>query len=158
MHFVMEQRMLRGIKERAEGAPLVSPVAAAVARTGWVLAGLAILGSYLSRRDWQPWVMLPVFSVFPALELTGDFNAALAGFLAIGVTILGALTLGRRWWAPYVLICAVVLLTLLLTPDAYLAFGLLFLAIIAVALVARLQSPISQRPFAWPPAMPAKTS
>jgi hypothetical protein len=36
MHFVMEQRQLRGIKERAEGVPLVPPALAAVAlATAW---------------------------------------------------------------------------------------------------------------------------
>jgi hypothetical protein len=130
MHFVMEQRMLRGIKERAEGTPLVPPAVATVAKAGWVLAGLVLLGGYLSRRAWQPWTIVPVVAVIPALDLTGDFNAALAGFLAVGITILGALAFGRRWWSPYALISAVVLLILLLAPDPYSAFGVVFLAII----------------------------
>ena len=39
MHFVMQQRMLRGMKERAEGRPLVPAWLLAVARIGWAMAG-----------------------------------------------------------------------------------------------------------------------
>jgi hypothetical protein len=130
MHFVMEQRMLRGIKERAEGMPLVAPGTAAVAQLGWIVAGLATLGLYLSRREWQPWVMVPVIAVIPALDLAGDFQAALVGFLAVGITLLGALAFGRRWWPTYALISAGVLLILLLAPDPYSVFGGLFLSLI----------------------------
>ena len=45
MHFVMEQRQLRGIKERAEGVPLVPPALAAVARIGWYAAGIVVASS-----------------------------------------------------------------------------------------------------------------
>jgi len=62
----------------------------------------------------------------PSLAATGDADAALAGFLALGASILGALVWGRRWLAPYALIAAAVLLVLLLAPDAWVAFGLLF--------------------------------
>jgi hypothetical protein len=49
MHFVMEQRMLRGIKERAEGKPLVSPGMMLTARIGWLLASASLLGLFLAR-------------------------------------------------------------------------------------------------------------
>jgi hypothetical protein len=42
--------------------------------------------------------------------------------------------LGRRWWPPFALIGAAVLMVLLLAPDAYVAFGLIFGAIIVGAL------------------------
>jgi hypothetical protein len=51
---------------------------------------------------------------------------ALAGFLAIGIGVSGALVFGRRWWPAYLLIASAVLLVLILTPDAWTAFGLLF--------------------------------
>ena len=139
MHFVMEQRMLRGIKERAEGVPLVPPVAATVARAGWIMAGIGLLGAFLSRRSWQWWLVVSLAAVIPSFAATGDSDAALAGFLAIGTTVLGALAFGRRWWPPYALITAGVLLTLLLAPDAYAAFGLIFLVIAGVSLVGLLR-------------------
>ena len=62
-----------------------------------------------------------------SLALTGDADGALAGFLAVGATVAGALAFGRRWWPPYLLLASGVALVLLLAPDAYAAFGLLFL-------------------------------
>jgi hypothetical protein len=135
MHFVMVQRMLRGIKERAEGRPLVPAPVRLAARLGWALAGLSLAGAFLRRRHFWPWLSVPVLPVLAPLLATADGDAALAGFLAIGITLLGALALGRRWWAPYGLLAAGVLLLLLLAPDAYVAFGLTY-NLIAVAVVA----------------------
>ncbi len=73
--------------------------------------------------------MAPVAIAVPQLWLTGDINAALAGFLAVGISVLGCLWFGWRWWPPYFVIASAVALVLLLAPDAYAAFGLLFLAI-----------------------------
>ena len=127
MHFVMEQRMLRGIKERAEGQALVPTEMMLVSRIGWILAGTGLLGLFLARRRSRPWVLLPLVLVLPVVHSTGDWNAALAGFLAIGITVLGALAFGRRWWPPYLLLASAVALMLLLAPDAYTAFGVTFI-------------------------------
>jgi hypothetical protein len=131
LHFVMEQRMLRGIEERAEGRPLVPPPVQAAARVGWALAGLGLFGLFLARRAWRPWLLLPIGAALPALRFTGDLDSALAGFLAVGITVGGALAWGRRWWAPYLLVASAVALVLLLAPDSYAAFGLIFLALVA---------------------------
>ncbi len=135
MHFVMEQRMLRGIKERAEGQPLVPTGLMLVARIGWILPGASLLGLFLTRRRWRPWVLLPMMLVLLVVRSTGDWDAALAGFLAMGITVLGALAFGRRWWPPYLLLAAAVALILLLAPDAYTALGVTF-GIVWVALLA----------------------
>jgi hypothetical protein len=135
MHFVMEQRMLRGIKERAEGKPLVSTGMMLIARIGWVLAGTSLLGLFLARR-WRLWVLLAIVIVIPVLRLTDDWNATLAGFLAIGITLLGALAYGRHRWPPFLLLAVTVALILLLAPDPYTAFGVA-LDVVWVALVAR---------------------
>src|SRR5919202_5014709 len=156
MHFVMEQRMLQGIKERAEGRPLVPPVAQAAAQVGWALAGLGLLGLFLSRRGWRPWLLLPAGLMLPVLWLAGDLNSVLAGFLAIGITLAGFLAWGRRWLAPYLLVASGVALVLLLAPDSYAAFGLLFLllAVVGLAISARgrlaglVHSGLKQRPAA----------
>ena len=121
--------MLQGIKERAEGRPLVPPVIQAAAHVGWTLAGLGLLGLFLSRRGWQPWLLMPLGVAAPALWLTGDLNSVLAGFLACGITVAGFLAFGWRWWAPYLLIASAVALVLLLAPDSYAAFGLIFLVL-----------------------------
>ncbi len=126
MHFVMEQRQLRGIKERAEGRPLVPPALGALARLGWLTAGAALVGAFLSRRRWIVWGGACALLMIPVLVTTGDADAALAGFLALGTSVLGFLRFGRGWLAPYALVAAGVPLVLLLAPDAYAAFGLLF--------------------------------
>ena len=65
------------------------------------------------------------------LWLTGDVNSFLAGFLAIGITLAGFLAFGLRWLAPYLLVASAVALVLLLAPDSYAAFGLIFLLLAA---------------------------
>jgi hypothetical protein len=92
MHFVMVQRMLRGIKERAEGQPLAPPVLVVAARFGWVLAGLSLLGLFLTWRQGSRWLLIPLAAALPSLAFTGDGNAALAAFLAVGITVAGVLS------------------------------------------------------------------
>jgi hypothetical protein len=132
MHFVMVQRMLRGIKERAEGRPLVPWWITSAARVGWVAAAALLLLAFLTRRRFQPWLVLALLPAAATLATTRDWDAALAGFLALGITIAGALAAGRRWWPSYSLLAAIVLLVLLLAPDAYAAFGLAFGIVVIV--------------------------
>jgi hypothetical protein len=105
------------------------------AQIGWAAAALAVFAVFLSRRRRIVWLAVPIVVASPALALAGDRDAALAGFLAVGITVAGALVFGRHWWAPLAFIAALVLLVLLFAPDAYLAFGLLFLAIIVAGLL-----------------------
>jgi hypothetical protein len=133
MHFVMEQRLLQGVKERAEGRPFVPPAVQALAHLGWALAGLGLLGLFLTRRGWRPWLLLPIALIAPSLWLARDLNSALAGFLAIAVTLAGFLAFGWRWLPPYLLIATAVALVLLLAPDTYAAFGLIFLVLVTAS-------------------------
>ena len=105
------------------------PPVQAAARAGWALAGVGAARACSSRRRrWWPWLLLPAARRRVGRSgLTGDADAALAGFLAVGAH-------GRR--RPGLrpaLVAAVpaarlgVALVLLLAPDAYAAFGLLFL-------------------------------
>jgi len=139
-HFVMQRQMLRGLRARAEGHPSPEALLRIAARVGWTVAGLGALRLFLVRRHRWPWLMIPLAVVVPVLLTTGDVDAALAGFLAVGITVLGVLAFGRRWWLPYTVVAAGVLLVLLLAPDAYVAFGLLFDFALLLAL------PIGLRP------------
>jgi hypothetical protein len=130
-HFVMVHRVLVGIAERAEGRPLVPPALQFAARVGWLLAGATLLGVFLAHRRWWPWLALPALALVPPFLASGDLEAILAGFLAIGITLAGALAFGRRWWSVYLLIASFVALVLLLAPDAYAAFGLIFFVLVA---------------------------
>ena len=145
MHFVMEQRMLQGIKERAEGQPFVPPVIQVAAHAGWSLAGLGLLLAFLPQRRWWPWLLLPIASGRPILWFTGDLNSALAAFLAVGFTVVGALALGWRWWPSYLLLGSGVALVLLLSPDNFATFGVLFL-LVEIAAAVRLVRQPARRP------------
>ena len=54
---------------------------------------------------------------------------ALAAFLAVGITTMGTLVFGWRWWPPYLLLGSGVALVLLLAPDNFASFGMLFLLV-----------------------------
>jgi hypothetical protein len=98
------------------------------------------LGLFLTRRRGYLWLPLPLAATIPAVAFAGDLNAGLAAFLAVGITVVGALVFGRRRWPAYALVAASVLLILVLAPDAYAAFGLLFDLMLAVVLVAVLRA------------------
>jgi hypothetical protein len=132
MHFVMEQGLLRGIKARAEGHPHAPLPIELASQVGWALGGLGLVGLFLARRGGWAWLVVPVAAVAPSFYSTRDPSAALAGFLAVGISLLGLLVYGRRWLAPFALLAAVVLLGLLLAPNPYLAFGLAFNLVIVV--------------------------
>ena len=134
IHFVMVQRMLRGIKERVEGRALVPPPMMWAARVGWGVASAVLLLAFVTRRRFWPWLALPLAPALATVSTTRDWDAALAAFLAVGITVAGALAFGRRWWPAYALLAAAVLLVLLLAPDAYAAFGVAFdLALVVAA-------------------------
>ena len=76
--------------------------------------------------------------LLPVVRTTDDWEATLGGFLAIGITVFGALAFGRRWWPPYMLLATAVALMLLLAPDAYTAFGVTLGAVWVAALATRL--------------------
>jgi hypothetical protein len=123
----MEAREMRGIKARADGHPDPPALLDCGARLGWAVAGIAVAGMFVRQRSYRRlWLLVPLAVTIPALALGHDPDAALAAFLAVGITILGALVFGYRWWGPFPLLASAVMLTLLLAPDAYLAIGWAF--------------------------------
>jgi len=52
--------------------------------------------------------------------------------------VLGFLAFGKDWWGSLLVIVSFVLLTLLLAPEAYTAFGLAFFLLLLAVLVAML--------------------
>ena len=132
--FTMERRMLLGLKARAEGrsdAPLALMV---ITYLGWAAAGITIVYLFLSQRRRRYWLVLPLAAALPALLMSHDLQAALAAFLAVGITVLGFLIFGRDWWGPILVIGSVVMLTLLLAPEAYIAIGVAFALLLLAAL------------------------
>ena len=130
-HFVMQRQMMRGIKARAEGHPNPPALLDIPALLGWAAAGVVVFGLFIAQgKRGRLWLLVPVLIAIPAIALGHDVDAALAAFLAVGISVVGVLMFGRRWWAPFTNLAAAVMLTLLLAPDAYVAFGWAFALII----------------------------
>jgi hypothetical protein len=132
--FTMERRMLLGLKARAEGRPDAPAVLMAIAHVGWIAAGIIVAGLFVIGRRRRFWLTLPVVASLPALLMSNDIQVGLAAFLAAGIIILGFLIFGKNWWGSFLVIGSVVLLTLLLAPEAYLAIGLAFALLLLAAL------------------------
>lgn len=124
--FTMARPMLLGLKARAEGRPDAPTALTISAHFGWAAAGIAVAGLFLIERRRRYWLAFPVVAALPALLMGNDVQAALAAFLAVGITMLGFLIFGRSWWGSFLIIGSVVMLTLLLAPEAYIAIGLTF--------------------------------
>ena len=124
----------------------------AIARLGWAAAGIVVAGLFLSRKRRRYWLLLPIVAALPTLLMGHDLQAALAAFLAVGITVLGFLIYGRHWWGPLLVIGSVVMLTLLLAPDAYIVIGLAFTVILLAALGLIISS---RRQMAPAPVLPA---
>jgi len=133
--FTLERRMLLGLKARAEGRPDAPPALMAITQLGWIAAGITVAGLFVSQPRRRFWLALPVVAALPALLTTGDVQAALAAFIAVGIIVLGFLSFGRSWWGPLLVLGSLVMLTLLLAPEAYTAFGLAFAILLLATLV-----------------------
>jgi hypothetical protein len=132
--FTMQRRMLLGIKARAEGHPEAPAALMTIAQFGWAAAGITVAGLFASQRRRRYWLVLPVVAALPALLMSSDIQAGLAAFIAAGITLLGFLIFGRSWWGSFLVIGSLVLLTLLLAPDAYITLGLAFVLLLLAAL------------------------
>ena len=93
--FTMARPMLLGLKARAEGRPVASPVLMAMAHLGWLTAGITVAALFLIEQRRRYWLVLPALAALPALLMGRDVQAALAAFIAVGITVLGFLIFGR---------------------------------------------------------------
>ena len=122
-HFVMERQMLRGVRERAEGAPppTVGHLAASV---GLFLGGGFIVVLLTARRRWG-WMLLPTLIAAFVFLVTGGIEATLAGFVAGGVPGVIWTVRSRSRLLTLTQSLALVLLVILAASDAYVAIGFL---------------------------------
>jgi len=132
--FTMMRPMLLGLKARAEGTPNQPAVFMLIAHLGWIAAGITVVALFLSQPRRRYWLALPVLAALPAILMAGDIQAGGAAFLAAGITLLGFLIFGRAWWGPILVIGSMVMLTLLLAPEAYIAIGISFIFVHLAAL------------------------
>jgi hypothetical protein len=127
LHFVMERRMMKGIRIRAEGGVEATSLGESLGTAGFVLAALLSAVLVVSRRRKWPWLAVPFIYALTIVFSTSDFKAALAGFTAISLIAAGCLFL-RRWrWAYLLAMFIYAHAVLFLARDAYVVFGLVFL-------------------------------
>lgn len=144
--FIMGRRMLLGLAARAEGRPDAPAALMLLAHVSWVVAAFTMTLLFIRLKRRALWLLLPVMAALPALLAAGDVQAALAAFLAFGIPLLGFLYFGKYWGGPILIIAPLVLLTLILAPEAWTAFGLIFAAILlTAAAVAVRQARITNR-------------
>lgn len=127
-HFAMERQMMKGIKVRSEGDMGSGSVGHSLATTGFILAALISAVFGFSKRRQRLWLALPFVYAALIIAATSDFQAALVGLTAVLLIIAGGLFFRRWWWAYWLFMFVYVQLVFLLPWDAYVGFGILFLA------------------------------
>ncbi|MBX2997019.1 MAG: hypothetical protein KF893_00805 [Caldilineaceae bacterium] len=128
-HFVMERGLMLGVKARAEGRANLPFWLQWPVLLGWLLAGLGMLRLIVQQPRGRWWLPLPLALFALVIWFTGDWRAATAGFLILGVPIAGFTLYGGQWWYGLSIFTAAVLLILLLAAQPFVAFGLIFLVI-----------------------------
>ena len=127
-HFAMERQMMKGIRDRAEGKMGSGSVGQSLATTGFILAALISAVFVFVNRRKRIWLLLPLLYALLIIAATSDVQAALVGWTAVVLIIAGGLFFRRRWWAYWMGMFVYANLVFLLPWDAYLGFGVLFLA------------------------------
>jgi len=130
-HFVMEKTMMTEIKRLAEGRPGPPGWLKALATAGFAAAaaGAALLVG--SRRRKAFWLLLPAVYAALIVHETADIRAALVGFTAVTLAVSGFVFFGKRWWIYFGLMWIYCYGVLFLAADAWIVFGLVFLAAVA---------------------------
>jgi hypothetical protein len=131
-HFIMEKKMMTEIKRLAEGRPGPPGWLRVLAITGFAAAALGAALVIASRRKKWPWLILPALAAIAILRETADLRAGLVGFTALALVIVGFLAFGKRWWIYFGLFWIASYAVLFLAADAFIVFGLVFLAAVAV--------------------------
>ncbi|MEN6560377.1 MAG: hypothetical protein ABFD52_06360 [Acidobacteriota bacterium] len=130
-HFIMEKKMMTEIGRLAEGRPGPPGWLQALAAAGFALAALGSALLIATRKRRRLWLLLPAVYAVLIMAQTSDARAALAGFTALALTVVGFLYFPRRWWAYLGFILIAVAAVLFLAGDAWIVFGLVFLAAFA---------------------------
>jgi hypothetical protein len=128
-HFIMEKKMIVEIKRLAEGRSGPPGWLVALATAGFAAAALGTALVIGSRKRRGFWLVLPAVYAFLILRTTSDLRAALVGFTALALIIVGFLVFGKRWWIYFGFTGISSYAVLFLASDAYIVFGLVFLAL-----------------------------
>jgi hypothetical protein len=131
-HFVMEKKMMTEIKRLAEGRSGPAGWLKVLATAGFAAAALGAALVIASRRKKGLWLILPALAAAAIVWETADLRAALVGFTALALVVVGFLVFGKRWWIYFGLFWIFSCAVLFLAADAFIIFGLVFLAAVAV--------------------------
>ncbi len=135
VHFVMEKKMMTEIKRLAEGRPGPPGWLRALAIAGFAAAALGSALIIASKGRKRFWLLLPAAYAVLILRETADVQAALAGFTALALGVIGFLIFKKRWWIYFGFLLIYVYAVLFLAADAWIVFGLVFLATFAALAV-----------------------
>jgi hypothetical protein len=128
IHFTMEKRMMVEVKRLAEARPEPLRLLAAPAGLGFFLAAFIASAIILTRKRKKLWILVPLVYALLIVVLAHDAKAALTGFTAAALIVAAFRALGRCGWAFIAGFWIYVDLVLIYAHDAYLIFGLAFLA------------------------------
>jgi hypothetical protein len=129
VHFIMEKTMMSEIKRLAEGRGGPPGWLVVLATAGFAAAALGSALIIGSRKKRGFWLVLPAAYAVLIHLATSDLRAALVGFTALALIVLGFLVFGRRWWIFFAFMAIYSYAVLFLAADAFIVFGLVFLAV-----------------------------
>jgi hypothetical protein len=128
IHFTMEKRMIVEVKRLAEGRPGAPGWLSAAAAAGFVLVGLIAAGVIIMKKRKKLRILIPIIYAVLVIFLAEDPTAALVAFTALIIIIAVFRAFGRWGWAWIAAFWIYVDLVLIYAKDAYLVFGIVFLA------------------------------
>jgi hypothetical protein len=128
IHFTMEKRMILSVKSAAEGLPPFSALGTIVACIGFALAAAAAAGVIMTRKRLKIWILIPLLWAAVVLFFARDIKSALVAFTAGSLIVAGFRLFGRRGWAVVLGFWIYALLVLIYAIDAFVVFGIVFLA------------------------------
>jgi hypothetical protein len=128
-HFIMEKKMMTEIKRLAEGRSGPPGWLVALATAGFAAAALGSALVIASRKKRGFWLVLPAAYAVLILLTTSDMRAALAGFTALALILIGLIVFRKRWWIYFGFMGIYCYAVLFLAADAYIVFGVVFLLV-----------------------------
>jgi hypothetical protein len=131
-HFIMEKKMMIEIKRLAEGRPGPPWWLEGLATAGFAAAAFGAALLIGSKKRGGVWLLLPAVYAVLVLQQTSDARAALAGFTALALAVVGFLVFRKRWWIYFGFLLIYCYAVLFLAADAWIVFGLVFLPACAV--------------------------
>jgi len=134
-HYMMEKRMMIEIKRLAEGRPGTPVWLTGVAHLGFAALSVFCAWWIFALKRKRGLIALPLLYGLAILLSSRDPQAALVALTAFMLAVTAFLIFRRRWWVLIGLLWIFAYSVLILAPDAYIAFGLSFLVIVAAILI-----------------------